>query len=358
MFRFVTAFLFVITTCFTANAQYTTDLMAGQHMDAGDVSVAIVDDLLTISVDVDGWEVTEWHAYVDATGFPKKAAPGKFPYSGELHPYVQLSAEDVGLASWGDTEKLYLAIHAVVQRVNADGTIQEETAWAKGGTNLKGGWSMGFCVNICEEEYFDEEGFNGSVLNAGDAKIRVQHNGGNPSLPYFTGSVDFDADGIVDVVAPTYCVDLSTVIYSGRDYCAITVASTDERIYELAGINNPENLELANYVLNNFQIGQVMDDGNVLTGGSVQRVMWTLVYGSARNAGEGAWSQDHLDQMLLAAQDNGIGYVPPCTGVAAVVLYPIVCDSDGNEQVAQIVVAQVLISEVPLGCGTRYVICE
>jgi hypothetical protein len=332
-----------------AHAAKCVDLIAGQNIDSGDVCVEIVDGKLEVELTThDGWQVKEWHIYVgDAEAelpWKNSPAPGKFDWAGTAEELtLTLTPEQIGIASWSDGEKLLIAAHAVVCKGE-----QEETAWGEGHSIGKN-WSMGFCVNVCEEEYFNVDAFNDSVLST-DAKVVVQYQGGNSTKPYFLASINGGAP--VD----TYCVDLSNTIRSNVEYCAITASSYDVAVDGLPGINNPQNLPLANYILNTYPIGTVMSDGNVLTSGSIQRAMWTLIWGGARSAGEGPWSQAHLDELLAAAVVDGQGYVPPCTGVVAVIVYPVRCDTD--DQSGQALIAQALISEFPLACDTTYKICE
>ena len=338
----------------SVHAQKCVDLIAGQSIDAGDVCVDIVDGKLEVEISTqDGWIVKEWHVYAgDAEAelpWRNNPSPGKFDWSGSADSLVlTLTPEQIGLAGWSEGEKLLVAAHAVVCKGE-----QEETAWGEGHSIGKN-WSMGFCVNVCEVETFNVPAFNDAVLSD-SATVNVQYNGGNAALPYFTGYVDINGDGVDDVTAPTWCVDLSNTIASNRDYCSLTV-STYDAAAALPGINNPQNFDLANYVANTFPIGTVMSDGGLLTGGTVQRAMWTLIYGSARSAGEGPWSQVHLDEIFAAAFVDGEGYVPDCGGVVLVLVYPVACGTD--DLAAQALIAQALVSEFPIACETSYRICD
>jgi len=353
--RLIGAVLLVLVLASSTHAAKCVDLIAGQHTDSGDVCVEIIDGKLEVELTTqDGWQVKEWHIYVGQKDaelpWKNSPAPGKFDWTGTAEELtLTLTPEQLGLSAWEDGEQLLVAAHAVVCKGD-----QEETAWGEGHSIGKN-WSMGFCVGVCAEEYFDIPAFNDAVLST-DASVLVQYNGGSTVAPYFTGYVDIDGDGVDDVVGNTWCVDLANTIASNREYCAITASSYDIAVDNLPGINQPENFDLANYVLNTFPIGTVMGDGNILTAGSVQRAMWTLIYGSARNAGEGPWSQAHLDEMLGAAFADGEGYVPDCGGVVAVVVYPVACGTD--DQAGQALIAQALVSEFPVACGTRYKICE
>ncbi len=89
-----------------------------------------------------GWELTETHVAV-ATSFEdipqtKKGNPkvGHFPYKMTHDPPVTLYTYEIEL-EWTAGTKLYIAAHAVVQKLigydNCDPIYQEETAWANCG---------------------------------------------------------------------------------------------------------------------------------------------------------------------------------------------------------------------------------
>ena len=77
--------------------QVTKDLLAGQDIDVGDVSVWNDCDNLYVKYETtDGWEITETHLYVGKTPCPPPTtAPGQFPY------------DDDDATSVSDTEVLY-----------------------------------------------------------------------------------------------------------------------------------------------------------------------------------------------------------------------------------------------------------
>lgn len=118
-------------------------LYAGQHTIAGRVKFSVQrrdGEYLRLRVEYltgdYGWELLESHLYV-GTEPPKKMAPGRFPYQQETPPgltkhqyYIDL--EDIG----SSFETVYIAVHAVVQKVNTkiecSSTYpvgEEETAW-------------------------------------------------------------------------------------------------------------------------------------------------------------------------------------------------------------------------------------
>jgi hypothetical protein len=362
--------LFIFSLCNIIQAQVCRDIIAGQNEVAGEVCVDIVGDQVVITYQTtEDWVLDEFHLFVgsDIADMPatKKGSPknGQFPYKGfgdDDTAIVLISPEELGVDNLSELECLAVAAHSVVSKIDDDGNvIQSETGWAQGKELPGKNWAMFFEVEICEEEYFDKDGLE-YALGEDEVKIRVSYNGGNSSKPYFTGQVDLDKDGVFDLVGlDTNCIDLSNTIQSNRDYCAIIKSSYDSDVELLPAIVSPENMDLANYVLNNYKIGDVMPDGNVLTGGSVQRVVWMLIYSQGSNPGSngsGAFSQSHVDAIYNEALESGEGFEPECDGVVGIVLYPTNCETDQVK--AQVLVAQILVSQIPVACGTRTVVCE
>lgn len=362
--------IILLISCSLSNAQVCRDIIAGQNEVAGEVCIDIVGGDLVATYQTNGdWQLGEFHLFVgesiDDMPATKKGSPknGKFPYKGfgdDNTAVIIVSKEELGVADLCDLESLAVAAHCVVDKEDESGNvIQSETGWAEGKPIDGANWATYFQVGLCEEEYFDSAGLE-YALGEDEVKIRVSYNGGNSAKPYFYGSVDFDKDGTYDLTGlDTNCIDLGNTIASNRDYCAIIKSSYDSDVELLPAIVSPENMDKANYVLNTYKIGDLMPDGNFLTGGSVQRVMWMLIYSEGANPGSngsGAYSQSHVDAIYADALASGEAYEPPCDGAVGVVLYPVAC---GGEAVkAQVLVAQVLISQVPAACATRCVVCE
>lgn len=131
----------------------TMDLIAGQHIDSGDVTVVNDGTILLITIHTqDDWQLSESHIQIGETldDFPltKKGNPkvGNFDYQREYDPLVtedtyEFLLADLGLES-GDT--ITFAVHTVVVQTDLDGEIiAEETAWKQGERFVqKGNWAM------------------------------------------------------------------------------------------------------------------------------------------------------------------------------------------------------------------------
>jgi hypothetical protein len=178
----LTALLFAsVVFAHTADNPFTTDLIAGQNTDVGDVEVWNDENNLYIEyITVGDWEITETHLYVGKTD-PNTltTAPGQFPYSSD-NPYViplnEIAAYEMKVNKKGkQTGKLvvdeseavgvecediiYIAAHAVVEREEC--TTYKETAWGEGTDFDQKNWAMYFAYTIqCPPEIvkFPEEG--------------------------------------------------------------------------------------------------------------------------------------------------------------------------------------------------------
>jgi hypothetical protein len=135
----------------------TTDLLAGQTLDVGDVLVWNDGDNLYVQYVVTDpeWCLTETHLHV-ATSLAdipqtKKGnpIPGHFDYNDE-HNCVTKFLYTIPLVAYGwvPCTNLFIAAHAVVQMQNG-GEIQEETAWGDGERFVeKGNWGMYFTYTV------------------------------------------------------------------------------------------------------------------------------------------------------------------------------------------------------------------
>lgn len=118
----------------TEGDPFVTDLIAGQHIDAGDVKVWNDGSNLYVQyVTTGGWVLTETHLHVATSmeGIPQNNGnppPGQFDYSSEYdpgegvtepEPYV-IPLADLGVADPCDPTMLYIAAHAVVVQLVED----------------------------------------------------------------------------------------------------------------------------------------------------------------------------------------------------------------------------------------------
>lgn len=292
-----------------ASAQVTTDLFAGQHHYAGSFSVD--NDATNLYVDFetsDGWIVTETHLYA-STDRPRHHAPGRFGYSSADTTAWQsytIPLADLD-ASSGDT--VYVAGHAVVREL------------------------LGY-------EPADVDGFNLALPD--DVTFIPRHPGGDSYWDVNITSGD-PLTGTYDA----WCVDTDRTMASGRTYNA-TVHSSLDPAEDFTGIvDRPENFDLVNYIINQGWIGQASPSGGTYTYGDVQRAIWTVIDDRVITSGLGSWSATRVAEIVEDAADNGVGFVPGCNDVVAVVLAP--RNSSGGIA-GQVLIGQVTFVELGIDC--------
>ena len=88
-------------------------------------------------------------------------------------------------------------------------------------------------------------------------------------------------------------------------------------------LNNPENLDLVNYILNQDFVGMSSTCNGLYTWGDIQQAIWVLVEEKMlSNSHTGAWSQCRVNEIIANAIANGEGFVPSCGDVIAIILEP------------------------------------
>jgi len=248
--------LMLFPTLAAANGPYvqgeitSKTLWAGQHMDAGTVTVGIDGSDLCVTFDTDsGWLMLETHLYIGPAA-PTRSAPGRFPYShedlgGTDSDQYCIALSEIG-AGCGGT--VYIAAHAELVKIGGTGCGSPQ--WASNvvsydqGTLVGGGpitdasrsdpdealgapdvtfYSLGFVSNgdgyVVVE--FDHPVFNGP----GDDIVIYEVTFGRPGYPdeeldvyamsggtpYFAGTVSNhdSSDGRSTVAIPSslMCVD-------------------------------------------------------------------------------------------------------------------------------------------------------
>lgn len=136
----------------------SVDLLAGQDIDVGDVSVCNDDTRLFVTYDVEfpEWCLLETHLHVATSvgGIPQtrngNPIPGRFDHGDEYDPCVgtdtfEILLDDIDDVDFGDT--VVIAAHADVE----DQFFNEEGAWGDGVRFVdRGPWAM-FFTDVLEE---------------------------------------------------------------------------------------------------------------------------------------------------------------------------------------------------------------
>ena len=198
----------------------TSDLIAGQYIDVGDLDVAVDGDNIKVTYSATGnWELSEAHLWVgtDILDMPqtKNGNPkiGKFPYAkedinGPSYSFT-IPIESVE-ALLCDSDGTLFAAHAVVRQKDSRGKYQTETAWGTGDGLFEGErWGSYFSVQfVCGDD--------------------------DPYVP--VTCTDFDSDKLL-VGAVTQCHDAIdnvwklevTLDYSGNfDHIGIKLSDPDD----------------------------------------------------------------------------------------------------------------------------------
>jgi hypothetical protein len=290
----------------------TFTLWAGQNEDVGDVMVWHDGDTLYVKYTTDSpWYLTETNVEVvtdwadmptTGSGNPKI---GKFTYSTDHNPAVMtytydIDFDDIEGYEAGDT--LYIATHAVVDKIVAGVVVQSETGWA-GDKDFDGNsWALYFCYVPCK------------VLTMPDTDVTIVVAGDDDS--YFDTTV---SGGGNDVPSDTYegwCVDLDNFITPGTSYTATLISSYDPFLSTYFGGGDDRwdiRWDWINYIINNRD--RYYDDFGY-DAVDMQDAMWVvsgdLAYGAATPGGQAIYDD---------AVANGDDFYPGHGMWMAIVVY-------------------------------------
>ncbi len=159
---------------------FVTDLIAGQNMDAGNVTIYNTSDSLYIFVETSGnWKLTSTKIYVGtlagmpqtSTGNPKV---GQFPYKKNFSPAATSSLTAVSLA--GLSSCYIVAVHVDLQEVVNGTIVQTQTGWANGTPMPGNNWAMyvNYCTQSCNPCVYPTTTttlFAGQTINVGTLSI-------------------------------------------------------------------------------------------------------------------------------------------------------------------------------------------
>ena len=134
----------------------TVTLIAGQHINAGTVSVTNDADFIYVTYETaNGYTLKQTHLYVgNCAGIPVtnsgNPVPGQFPYA-SAHANITSYTYQVPISAININSCGCIAAHAVVQKRDANGhVIDQQTAWGNGTRiNPRGNWGMKFEYCSC-----------------------------------------------------------------------------------------------------------------------------------------------------------------------------------------------------------------
>lgn len=302
----------------------TTDLIAGQHVDVGEVQVwkegntlfvkYIIDADLTPDDPTDDGVptlITQTHLAVatDPDDLPQtkkgNPIPGQFENVGVHDPGVTEYTYKIPLLN--GYSPLYIAAHAVVEKLSGLGGLELALPDTVQMSVEYPGTASG------DPSYFDTTIWDGRPL-----------------------------DGTYD----GWCIDIGHTINPGATYTANVYSSYGD-LPDNINIDKPENLDLVNYIINHYTAGDASSAGGVYTICDIQKAIWTVI--DTEVADCGGYSQGRVDEIVADAEKNGKGFVPACGDVVAIIL-DVVDEPDDQHQ--QVTIAQVTFAEVGVPCAT------
>lgn len=168
-------------------------LYAGQHIEAGTVSLSNDEDFLYVTYDLTGteWWLEETHLFagdLENVPFGNSGNPkiGHFPFHGD-HDLTQEYHFQIPLEDVSSEECFAVIAHAVVVSKENGNITSSETAFAFGADEFgepnefdgnRWGWFMDYCVQDCEDPEGGEDGQEDDV-SLGENEGEGGNNSGN-----------------------------------------------------------------------------------------------------------------------------------------------------------------------------------
>ncbi len=267
------------------------DIFAGKNTKAGEVLITLNGDLLNVTFSADdGWAFSETHLSVtnslDEVPATEGGNPaiGLFEYHANHTPAVtEFTYNNISVDG---NSQVYILAHAEVRPV---------LQWK---TNL--------------------EEFSNSL--PAEAIMSVQYPVAG-STSYFKTTIT--EGGILDDTFNGWCIDVDNVIYNNMDYPVKVISSYDPGFSSLGLVENPQNMDLVNWIISQNFPGTAAPDFNTYTYGDVQRAIWELLDDNYSESGLGLWSEERVKGILEEAAANGEDFVPQCGDKIAVILLPV-----------------------------------
>lgn len=258
-----------------------TDLIAGQNMVVGTVTVTVVNGDYNIEYNVDaGYCLSETHLSVvdDKDDFPMTNSGnpknGHFEYSG-YH-----SCESNVAYTVPTSKGIYIAAHAVV---NCETTSLEDIAE-----------SLPETIDFCTTTQGPDAYLNISVID--------DFLSGNYGAWCIDDDLAIELDKCGDDAYKNVPVILSTT-------------TLPDGVFEYPG-----NFDKVNWLLNQDFVG------NGYTYGDLQFAIWRLLDDvrddACEDCGLGDWSIEKAEELVQLAKDNGHGFVPDCGDFVGIILLP------------------------------------
>lgn len=294
-----TKILALVPVLLIANMVLAVDLIVGQNIDVGDVSVWDDGNKLYVNYQTDDeWCLLETHLAVDEIPQTKSGGVkvGKFEYV-EEHECVFDYMYEIDIDSEWENP-VDIAAHTVVGKVTGYVPLDFE---------LPDSVSMKV-LYPAPQSYFEAVIWNSNI------------------------------DGNYE----SWCVDTDKSIFDDVEHFAYVYSSYESLPAGL--IEYPENLDLVNWIINQDYVGKISGCCGLYTYGDVQRATWSLIEDQQSTAGLGLWNQNRVDEILTAVYVNGEGFIPECKQDIVVILQPFLNDVE----------VQTVTIQLPLPCKPVY----
>ena len=242
-------------------------------------------DELTLKVEYeisDPWEAIEYHLWVGMeikgpNGIPRNAAPGRFPFTGEVN-FIVLS--DLGIDA---NHQIYIAAHAVV-------------------ANMEAG----------DADY-----------DALELPSMVDFNNVNLNSPNSFLEITITSEGVLNGPKDTWCIDPTLLVFPNTNYVDALVFSsyfsgetTDVPYLDDLFANKSEELAKINWIINNIVTGP--DDVN---SNNVQIAIWQLLGFMEYQYQDGDFYDQEIVNFIKNSANNFGDFIPGCGERFAVILY-------------------------------------
>ncbi len=163
---------------------------------------------------------------------------------------------------------------------------------------------------------------------------------------------DFDM-GYGPGVYESWCVDLETGIASDRIYDSNLYSSYEDIPDGI--VDKPENLDLINYLINNFKVGQIVQplDNNCdeirspepLTRYDIQQAIWYYI---DDKIAPWSWNEGRRSAIICDVDTYGNGFVPVCDQKIVFLVVPAEFEHD-----FQIIIGYPNLGEIEVPCETE-----
>jgi hypothetical protein len=290
-----------------------SDLFAGKDTKVGEVIVTLDGSLMKVKYIVkDGWAISATHLSVTnsledvPTGNGGNPKTGLFNYNSVHDPAVTAFGYDN--IPVNEAGELYILAHAEVRPV-----LQWKT---------------------------DIQAFNISLPETAVMKIDYPVGG---STSYLKTTIT--DGGILNGTYNSWCIDVDNVIYNSTHYLVKVISSYDPDFINQDLVENPQNMDMVNWIINQDFPGRMAPDSSVYTYGDVQRAVWELLDDNVTESGLGSWSQERVTGIISAAATMGSGYTPECGEQIAVILRPV-----DMAEPFQTTITQFVLTEFPAAC--------